>query len=132
MDSQFVKVGIAFVAIMIVGFVIVGTTRESQQEKVQGAFLQTSSLLSNLALSKCSDAVKAETGAHAYNPSESNSDHMTYVTLIWNNVGSAKKVECRYVMDQGVTLLRVDERTVIAKEAPQTSGSGAAKPVHHQ
>ncbi|NJD06037.1 MAG: hypothetical protein FIA97_06010 [Methylococcaceae bacterium] len=132
MESQFVKVAIAFVGIMIVGFVIVGTTRETQQEKVQGAFLQTSSMLSNLALSKCSDAVKEAVGAHPYNPSESNSDHMTYVTLVWTNVGSAKRAECRYVMDQGVTLLRLDDRTLIAKEAPQVSGGGAPKPVHHQ
>jgi hypothetical protein len=131
MESQFVKVGIAFLGIMIVGFVIVGTTRETQQEKVQGAFLQTSSMLSNLALSKCSEAVKESAGAHPYTPSESNSDHMTYVTLVWNNVGSTKRAECRYIMDQGVTLLRLDERTLIAKEAPQVSGAGAPKPVHH-
>jgi len=88
--------------------------------------------LSSLALGKCTDAVKAEVGAQPYTPSESNSDHMSYVTLIWKNIGSAKTAECRYTMDQGVTLLRVDDKTIIAREAPQTSGSDIrVKPEHH-
>jgi hypothetical protein len=131
MEFDIAKIGGAFLVIMVIGFVIVGTTRETEQEKVQGAFLQTSSMLGTLALGKCTDAVKAEVGAQPYNPSESNSDHMSYVTLIWKNVGSAKQAECRYVMDQGITFLKVDDRTVLAKEAPQISGGAAPKPVHH-
>jgi hypothetical protein len=130
MESQFLKVGAAVLLVMITGFVIVGTTRETPQEKMQGAFLQTSSLLSSLALGKCTDAVKTEAGAQPYTPSESVSDHMTYVTLTWKNVGSVKQAECRYVMDQGITLLKMDDRTVIAKEATSTAGA-PAKPAHH-
>lgn len=132
MESQFIKAGAAFLVMMVIGFLIIGSTRETQQEKVQGAFLQTSSLLSSLALGKCADAVKAEVGAQPYTPSESNSDHMSYVTLIWKNIGSSKVAECRYIMDQGITLLKIDDRTVIAKEAPQSSGADIrTKSEHH-
>jgi hypothetical protein len=132
MESQAVKAGIGFVILMIVGFVIVGTTRETPQEKMQGAFLQTSNLLSSIALDKCSEAVKQEVKTHPYTPSESDSDHVTHVTLIWNNVGSVKRAECRYVMDQGITLLKIDERVVIEKTAPAGTAPTAPKPAHHQ
>lgn len=132
MDSPFVKAGIGFVFVMIVGFVIVGTTRETQQEKVQSALLQTSNMLGSLALDKCTEAVRRETGSHPYTPSESNSDHMSYVNLQWNNVGSTKHAECRYVMDQGITLLKLDDRTVIEKAGPATAAPAAAGGQHHR
>ena len=131
MESNLVKGLIGFAVLMVVGFVIVGTTRESQQEKVQGAFLQTSGMLNSLALEKCSEAVKQEVNAHPYTPSESNSDGMTYVSLVWNNVGSAKRAECRYILDQGITLLKIDDRTLIEKTAPVTSAPAAPKSAHH-
>ena len=116
---------------MIVGFVIVGTTRETQQEKVQGAFLQTSGMLNSLALDKCTEAVRKEVGAHPYTPSESNSDSMSYVSLAWNNVGSAKRAECRYILDQGITFLKIDDRTLIEKTAPATAAPAGPKHSGH-
>lgn len=132
MESQFVKAGVGFLILMIVGFVIVGTTRETQQEKVQGAFLQTSSMLNTLALDKCTEAVRKEIGTHPYMPSESSSDKMSYVALEWKDVGSAKRAQCRYVMDQGITLLKIDERTVIEREAPVTAAPAAPGSAHHR
>jgi len=131
MESNVIKGLAGFALVMAVGFIIVGTTRETPQEKMQGAFLQTSNLLSSLALDKCSEAVKGEIGARPYSPSESDSDHVKYVTLVWNNVGSAKRAECRYVMDQGITFLKIDDRTVIEKDAAATTVPGAQRPVHH-
>ena len=134
MEANLVRGLIGFMVVMAVGFIIIASTRESQQEKVQGAFLQTSGMLNSLAMSKCSEAVKNEVGTHPYTPSESNSDGMTYVTLIWNNVGSVAKAECRYIIDQGITLLRLDDRTLIEKTQPTDSlAPSAPKPMrlHH-
>lgn len=131
MESQAFKLFLAFIGFMAVGFIIISTTRETPQEKMQGAFLQTSSLLSNLALDKCTEAVKKEAGTHPYTPTQSDSDHSSFVRLIWRNVGTVKEAECRYVMDQGITLLKLDERTLIAKEAVQSTPGSAAKEVHH-
>lgn len=132
MESQVVKSLIAVFAVMVVGFIIVGTTKETEQEKQSGAFLMASSLLSNLALDKCSAAVKQETGVNPYTPSESESDHRLFVRLVWNNLGTVKRAECRYVMDQGITLLKIDDRVAIEKEAVQTSSGAAPKAGHHQ
>lgn len=131
MESQLSKIGIGFAVLMLAGFIIVGTTRETPQEKIQGAFLQTSNLLGNLAFDKCSDAVKQEVGAHPYTPSESESDHTTFVRLVWNNVGSVNRAECRYVMNQGITLLKIDDRAVIEKTAVTGSAPAAPKAAHH-
>ena len=131
MESNIVKGMIGFAILMIVGFVIVGTTRETQQEKVQGAFLQTSGMLNSLALDKCTEAVRKEVGAHPYTPSESSSDSMSYVSLAWNNVGSAKRAECRYILDQGITFLKIDDRTLIEKTAPATVAPAGPKHSGH-
>lgn len=131
MESNIVKGMIGFAVLMIVGFVIVGTTRETQQEKVQGAFLQTSGMLNSLALDKCTEAVRKEVGAHPYTPSESSSDSMSYVSLAWNNVGSAKRAECRYILDQGITFLKIDDRTLIEKTAPATAAPAGPKHSGH-
>ncbi|MFZ4700052.1 MAG: hypothetical protein ACOYMG_08355 [Candidatus Methylumidiphilus sp.] len=131
MESQVIKALIAVVAVMVVGFVIIGTTKETEQEKRSGAFLATSSLLSSLALDKCTAAVKQEIGDNHYSPSESDSDRTAFVKLVWNNIGTTKRVECRYVMDQGITLLQIDDHTVIKKELTQTSGGAAPAGGHH-
>lgn len=134
MESNLIKGMIGFVILMAVGFIIVGSTRETQQEKVQGAFLQTSGMLNSLALSKCSEAVEKEISAHPYTPSESNSDGMTYVNLVWLNTGSAKRAECRYIIDQGITLLRIDDKLLVEKTEPTgASAPQGPKPIrlHH-
>lgn len=117
MESQMMKAVIGFAVVIVVGFVIVGTSKETPEEKMRGALLQTSGRLNSLALDKCSAAVKKEAGAHPYTPSESASDNSTYVTLIWNNIGSTKRAECRYVVDEGITFLKIDDRTIIQKDA---------------
>ena len=132
MESQVVKGFIAILAVTAIGFVIIGTTKESEQEKQSGAFLMASSLLSSLALDKCTEAVKQETGVNPYTPSESDSDHRLYVKLTWNNIGAVKRAECRYVMDQGITLLKIDDRVVIQKDPAQVSTGTAPTGVHHQ
>jgi hypothetical protein len=132
MESQVVKGLVAIFGVMLVGFVIIASTKETEQEKQSGAFLATSSLLSSLALDKCSAAVKQEVGATPYTPSESESDHRQFVRLQWNNVGTTKHAECRYVLNQGITLLQIDDRTVIKKELVQSTPGAAPTGVHHQ
>ena len=132
MESQVGKGLVAIVFVMLIGFIIVGTTKPTEQEKQSGAFLATSSMLSSLALDKCSAAVKQETGATPYTPTESDSDRRLFVKLVWLNVGSAKRAECRYVMDQGITLLQIDDRDVIKKEAPPASTGSSSSGGHHQ
>ena len=131
MESNLVKGMAAFVLVMIVGFVIVGTTRETKQEKVQGVLLQTSGMLHTLALNKCSDVVTKEIGGHPYTPKENTSDGMSWVTLVWYNVGNVQRAECRYVIDQGIILLKLDDRIVIEKTENFNTAPAAPKSAHH-
>ena len=133
MESQVVKGLVAIVFVMLVGFGIIAMTKPTEQEKQSGAFLATSSMLaSSLALDKCSAAVKQEIGANPYSPSESDTDRRLFVKLVWNNVGNAKRAECRYVMDQGITLLQIDDRNVIKKRPYRHLPAQAPAGMHHQ
>ncbi|QFY43255.1 hypothetical protein F6R98_12005 [Candidatus Methylospira mobilis] len=133
MEFQPIKLLAAFIGVMAVGFGIVALNKETPQEKQQGVLLQTSSMLNSLGTDKCAEAARAQIGTHPYKPDESDSDRMTYVNLKWNNAGgTGKKIECRYVLDQGVILLKVDGATVVEKD--RIGGdAGASRPqtVHH-
>lgn len=132
MEFQPFKLIVGFVLVMAVGFGIVALTKETPQEKMQGAFLQTSSALNSLATTKCAEAVLAQIGVHPYTPSETDTDRMAFVTLRWNNVGTAKQIECRYVMNEGIVLLRIDGAAVIEKGRVVTDGGGSRhKPELH-
>jgi len=132
MEFQPVKLLAGFIAVMLVGFGIVAMNKETPQEKQQGVFLQTSTMLTSLGTDKCTEAVRTQLGTHPYKPDVSDSDRMTYVNLKWNSVGSAKQVECRYVLDQGVVLLKADGATLLEKDRVSSDG-GANRPqaVHH-
>jgi hypothetical protein len=133
MEFQPFKLLAAFIGVMIVGFGIVAMNKETPQEKQQGVLLQTSSMLTSLGTDKCTEAVRSQLGTHPYKPDVSDSDRMAYVNLKWNNAGgTGKQVECRYVLNEGVTLLKVDGATVLEKD--RVSGDGGAnrpQAVHH-
>jgi hypothetical protein len=115
MEFQGGKLFWMFLGIMAVGFLIVATTRETPQDKMQTAFLQSSNLLSKMALEKCSEAVHEAAKTRPYTPSDSSSDHQNWVHLTWKNVGQVKQAECKYIMNQGITFLKLDDRTLISQ-----------------
>jgi hypothetical protein len=104
-----------FVGVMAVGFLIVAMSRETAEDKIQNAFMQTYSQLSKIATDKCSEAVFEAAKARPYTPSDTSSDHQTWVNLTWKNVGSIKQAECRYVIEKGVTFLKLDDKTLISQ-----------------
>jgi hypothetical protein len=105
-----------FIAFIAVGALIIAMSKETPQDKMQSAFMQTYSQLSQIAKDKCSEAVLEATKVRPYTPTEATSDHQTWVNLIWKNVGTVKQVECKYVMEKGIALLKLDDKTLI----PQT------------
>lgn len=104
-----------FIGVMAVGFLIVAMSHETPQDKMQSAFLQTYSQLNKIATERCSDAVREAAKAQPYTPSDTSSDHQTWVNLTWKNVGPVKQAECRYVVEKGVTFLKIDDKTLISQ-----------------
>lgn len=105
-----------FIGFIAIGVFIISMSKETPEDKMQSAFLQTYSQLSQIGRNKCSEAVLEATKVRPYTPSDTTSDHQTWVNLTWKNVGPVKQVECHYVMEKGITLLKLDDRTLI----PQT------------
>ena len=105
-----------FIAFIAVGAIIIAMSKETPEDKMQSAFMQTYSQLSQIAKNKCSEAVYEATQVRPYTPSDTSSDHQTWVNMTWKNVGTVKQAECHYAMEKGITLLKLDDRTLI----PQT------------
>lgn len=103
--SSVTKALISFGILMVIGFIIVGTTKESPTDKLEAAFIH-SSMLSKQAMEKCGAAIYSRTKERVYTPTESSSDQSTFVHLIWRNSGNVKDAECRYEQEKGITLLK--------------------------
>lgn len=102
--SQVTKALIAFACVMLVGFIIVGTTKESATDKLEATFIH-SSMLSKSALEKCSNTLYSRTKERVYNPTESSGDQNTFVELTWRTSGAVKEATCRYEQGVGITSL---------------------------
>lgn len=113
--SQVTKALLAFVGVMVVGFIIVATTRESPSEKLEATFMR-SSMLSTMALEKCSSAIYSHAKERVYTPTESSSDGNTFVHLIWRTSGTVKEAECRYEQGKGITSLKYNGQTLISQK----------------
>lgn len=109
------KALIAFGLFMVVGFIIVGTTKESDTDKLKATFVHASSIISKMALEKCTEAVYAQTNERVYNPTDSSSDQNTFVELTWRTNGAVKEAICRYEQGVGITLLKYNGRVLESK-----------------
>lgn len=125
--SQVTKVLLLFGAVMAVGFIIVGTSRETPEEKkLQAASLQ-SSMLNKLAVEKCSDAIYEHTKERIYTPTETSSDNNSYVQLAWRAGGKVKDAECRYEAGNGIALLKVNGETINTKTIGETPSANPTR-----
>lgn len=115
--SDFMKAMIGFVALMVVGFVIVGTSEQSEEEKLNAAFVQSANMLFKYANEKCTAAVREKTGTMVYQPTETSSDKQSYATLIWrSDKGDFKEAKCTFKQDiGGISELIIDGDTIISK-----------------
>ncbi|BBL70902.1 hypothetical protein [Methylogaea oryzae] len=125
--SQVTKVLLLFGAVMVVGFVIVGSSRETPEEKMQAAS-QQASMMSKLALDKCSNAIYAHAKERVYTPAATSSDNMNYANFTWRSSGAVKDAECHYETGNGITLLKVNGETVNIHAIAQTDSSSTSRP----
>lgn len=106
--------GFAFVIIMGVAAVLIS---EKSNEEVAADI----SLLSGIRLTQhgqqiCQKAIKKATGKQVYSPNSNTGDRVSTVTLVWeDNPKKDQKITCIYNLDQGVTSLKINDETIIAK-----------------
>lgn len=116
-----------FAGFFVVGFIIVGGSKETPEEKMARSFMQASNMLDYSAREKCAAAVYEKTGERVYAPSESGSDRQNWVELTWRGNGKIKEAFCRYESANGITLFKINGETVSQYSTTANSaGTGAS------
>ncbi|MDD5462410.1 MAG: hypothetical protein PHG00_12380 [Methylococcales bacterium] len=121
--SESMKVVIAVVGFFIVGFIMVGLSKEepSDAQKEAASTIRNYVAIQGMANQKCPQAIKDATGEQVFFPSETKSDRETYITLIWTGentkTGGFKKASCTlHAALGGISELIIDDKVVIKKK----------------
>ena len=115
--SNVTKGILAVVGFFLIGFLIVGTSEKSEEEKKNESLVTGYGTLSRITTMRCKAEIKKHTGANVYFPSETKSDKSSYLTLIWkDNKEGFKNAECTFTRSKGaITNLVIDGKTYISK-----------------
>ncbi len=114
--SNVQKLIAAVVGVIVVGFLLVGTSGQDAEDKMNEAFLRNAAMLYKIANTQCPKALKKHIGANVIAPTESESDKKTFVKLTWVNKSGDpfKKASCLIVENQNsIKELIVDGKTVL-------------------
>ncbi|MFZ2168237.1 MAG: hypothetical protein WAW61_01230 [Methylococcaceae bacterium] len=121
--SETMKIVIAIMGVFVVGFIMVGLSKEepSDAQKEAASTIRNYVAIQTMANQKCPQAIKNETGEQVFFPSETKSDKETYITLIWvgENVktGGFKKASCTlHAALGGISELIIDDKVIIKKK----------------
>lgn len=121
--SEVQKIMIAVVGFFLIGFVMVGLSKQDQPvEQVEAAAkIRNNVAMQTMANEKCPPKIKQETGEQVFFPSEIESDKETYVTLKWvgenANKGGFKNASCTlHGSLGGISELIIDDKVIIKKK----------------
>lgn len=119
-DSQ--KLMAAVVGIFIIGFIIVGMSKDKGDPDViaERTRLLTLSGMQGMAGQKCPLAIKNATGTEVYFPVSNESDKETYVTLTYKGTEKGdkfKEASCTLLLEiGGISKLIIDDKVIIDKK----------------
>jgi hypothetical protein len=117
--SEAQKIMLAVVAVFVMGFVMVGLSKEDQPvEQVEAAAkIRNNVAMQTMANEKCPPKIKEETGEQVFFPSEVESDKETYVTLKWVGEKGFKTASCTlHASLGGISELIIDDKVIIKKK----------------
>lgn len=121
--SEVQKIMIAVVSVFVIGFVMVGLSKEDQPvEQVEAAAkIRNNVAMQTMANEKCPPKIKEITGEQVFFPSATESDKETYVTLKWvgenADNGGFKNASCTlHASLGGISELIIDEKIIIKKK----------------
>ncbi|MBS3955408.1 MAG: hypothetical protein KGZ88_20875 [Methylomicrobium sp.] len=117
--SETQKIIGAVLGVIIIGFLIVGTSKEKTPEEMEAASMMLSySSMQTMAGQKCPAAVLKETGEQVYFPSETKSDKATFITLMYKGeTEKFKNASCTLHLNLGgISELIIDDKVVIKKQ----------------
>lgn len=108
----------AIVGVFIIGFLIVGTSEKSEEEKQSDSMVAGYASMAQMATKKCPAAIKAKLGVPVYFPSETDSDKQSYITMTWKGEekDKYKLITCTFTRSiGGISELVIDGETIISK-----------------
>lgn len=120
--GDFQKLMIAVVGIFVVGFVMVGMSKNDNDPEViaQRTRLLTFSSMQGMAGQKCPLAIKNATGTEVYFPVSNESDKETYVTLNYKGTEKGdkfKEASCTLLLEiGGISKLVIDGKVLVDKK----------------
>lgn len=114
------KIMIAVVGVFVVGFLLVGASKEqTNEEKEAASQIRTLVAMQEMANSKCPKLIENKTGSQVFFPSKTDTDKETYVTLEWiGEQGQNFKTASCTLHQQlgGVSKLVIDGKVLIDKK----------------
>ena len=121
--SEVQKIMLAVVGVFVMGFVLVGLSKEEQsvEQKEASAQIRNVVAMQTMASQKCPPKIMQETGEQVYFPTEVGGDKETYVTLKWvgenANKGGFKNASCTlHAALGGISELIIDDKVIIKKK----------------
>jgi hypothetical protein len=121
--SEAQKIMMAVAAVFVIGFVMVGLSKEDQPvEQVEAAAkIRNNVAMQTMASEKCPPKIKEITGEQVFFPSEVEGDKETYVTLKWvgekADSGGFKNASCTlHAALGGISELIIDDKVIIKKK----------------
>lgn len=113
------KLMLAGVGVIIVGFVMVGMSKQqSNEEKEAASQIRTLVAMQEMANQKCPKLILNNTGTQVYFPSKTDTDKSSYVTMEWNGEEGSnfKHASCTLKLALGgVSKLVIDDKVLIDK-----------------
>lgn len=121
--SEVQKIMLAVVSVFVIGFVMVGESKQDQPiEQVEAAArIRNNVAMQTMASEKCPPKIKEVTGEQVFFPSATEGDKETYVTLKWEGEnaknGGFKNASCTlHAALGGISELIIDDKVIIKKK----------------
>jgi hypothetical protein len=117
--SETSKIIIGIVSFIVIGFILVGTSKDQSKEEMEAAsMIRNYSAMQTMANNKCPLAIKKETGEQVYFPTATESDKESYITLKWvGESGGFKSASCTLHQSLGgISELIIDDKVIIKKK----------------
>lgn len=114
------KLMIAVAGVFVVGFLLVGASKEqTNEEKEAASQIRTLVAMQEMANQKCPKLIQNKTGSQVYFPSKTDTDKETYVTLEWTGESGDNFKTATCTLHQqlgGVSKLVIDGKVLIDKK----------------
>ncbi|MFZ2404142.1 MAG: hypothetical protein WAW41_03325 [Methylobacter sp.] len=121
--SETQKIMMAVAAVFIMGFILVGVSKEDQtpEQMEAAAKIRGMVAMQMMANEKCPAKIKEATGEQVFTTSETESDKETYLTLKWvgenADKGGFKNASCTLNASLGgISELIIDDKVIIKKK----------------